>query len=109
MRAVQDTRATVAFDAVGGGTLASELIYAMEQAAASRLIFHSPFGSFERKHVYIYGHLDTSPTVLTHNNYGFASFPVPCAIADYHAAHAGAQGVPSFDRAYSAVAKRFSA
>jgi hypothetical protein len=52
-RAVQDTGATVAFDAVGEGTLASELIYAMEQAAASRLIFHSPFGSFERKHVYI--------------------------------------------------------
>jgi hypothetical protein len=49
VRAVQDTGATVAFDAVGEGTLASELIYAMEQAAASRLIFHSPFGSFERK------------------------------------------------------------
>ena len=68
--AIRETNAMVAFDAVGGGTLASELLSAMEAVAAERLPQYSLYGSFERKHVYQYGMLDRSPTQLTHEGYG---------------------------------------
>lgn len=68
--AIKETGATVAFDAIGGGTMASELLSAMETVATGRLENPSPFGSFEDKHVYIYGHLDRSPIVLADRDYG---------------------------------------
>lgn len=64
------TGATVAFDAIGGGTMASELLAAMEAAAAKRLPAYSPYGSSEMKRVYVYGLLDKSPTVLPRDGYG---------------------------------------
>jgi NADPH2:quinone reductase len=70
VRAIHATGATVAFDAVGGGTMAGDLLSAMEAAALSRLTHPSPFGSFEPKQVHVYGHLDTSPTVLNQDDYG---------------------------------------
>jgi NADPH:quinone reductase-like Zn-dependent oxidoreductase len=68
--AIRETGAMVAFDAVGGGTLASELLSAMETVAAERLPQYSLYGSHERKHVYQYGMLDRAPTQLMHEGYG---------------------------------------
>jgi threonine dehydrogenase-like Zn-dependent dehydrogenase len=69
-RAVAETGATVAFDAIGGGTMASELLVAMEAAAAARMPAYSPYGSSQMKRVYVYGLLDKGPTVLPRNAYG---------------------------------------
>jgi NADPH2:quinone reductase len=62
--AVAATGATLAFDAVGGGTLTSELLIAMEAAAARRQPGFRRYGTSIHKQVYIYGSLDPSPTVL---------------------------------------------
>ena len=70
LAAVTATGATVAFEAIGGGAIAGELLSAMEAAAVARSRHPSPFGSFQRKHVYVYGHLDDSPTVLQHGDFG---------------------------------------
>jgi NADPH:quinone reductase-like Zn-dependent oxidoreductase len=70
IRAVRETGAMVAFDAVGGGTIAGRLLAAMEAAAASRMGHYSPYGSTERKQVYVYGHLDPAPIEVTHESYG---------------------------------------
>ena len=65
--AVASTGATVAFDAIGGGTLASQLFSAMEAAAAAKLREYTRYGSDVLKQVYIYGSLDTGPTILQRN------------------------------------------
>ena len=67
------TSATLAFDATGGGKLASQILSAMEAAATATATAgeYSRYGSTVRKQVYIYGGLDPSPTVLT-RNFGFA-------------------------------------
>jgi NADPH:quinone reductase-like Zn-dependent oxidoreductase len=70
--AVKATGATVAFDAVGGGGLVAELLLAMENGALSRMSQYSPYGSMEKKQVYIYGHLDSSPATLFHGSYGMS-------------------------------------
>lgn len=69
-KAVAETGARVAFDAIGGGTIASQLLAAMEAAAAGRMEAFSPYGSQEMKRVYVYGLLDRSPTVLPRDRYG---------------------------------------
>jgi len=61
--AIEATGARLGFDAIGGGTLAGQILTAME-AAASRGAAYSVYGSNERKKVYIYGALDLSPTIL---------------------------------------------
>ena len=66
-----DTGATLAFDATGGGKLASTILTAMEGAAARTPGAYSIYGSTHHKQVYLYGALDTSPTVLT-RGYGMA-------------------------------------
>ena len=68
--AITATGAMIAFDAIGGGEMASELLQAFEDVAVSRLPAFSPYGSHEAKQVYIYGHLDPSPTLLAHEDYG---------------------------------------
>lgn len=68
--AIAATGARVAFDAIGGGAMVGELHRAMEDAAVARMEFYSPYGSPELKQVYIYGLLDTSPTVLDAADYG---------------------------------------
>jgi len=65
--AVASTGATIAFDAIGGGTLASQLFSAMEAAAAAKLREYTRYGSDVLKQVYIYGSLDTGPTILQRN------------------------------------------
>jgi len=71
VEALKTTSATMAFDATGGGTLASQILDGMEQAARSTSSEYSRYGSSVHKQVYIYGALDTSPTVLT-RNFGMA-------------------------------------
>lgn len=69
--AIHATGATLAFDATGGGTLASTILSAMEAAAARTPGAYSIYGSIKHKQVYLYGGLDTSATTLT-RGYGMA-------------------------------------
>ncbi|NNE57053.1 MAG: NADH oxidase [Hellea sp.] len=69
--AIHETGATLGFDATGGGKLASDILTAMEQAAARTPGAYSIYGSIAHKQVYLYGGLDTSPTLLT-RGYGMA-------------------------------------
>ncbi len=68
--ALTETGATLAFDATGGGRLASQILSCME-ASASAAGSYSRYGSAVHKQVYIYGGLDRGPTELT-RNYGMA-------------------------------------
>ena len=69
--AIHATGATLAFDATGGGTLASTILSAMEAAAARTPGAYSIYGSVKHKQVYLYGGLDTSATTLN-RGYGMA-------------------------------------
>jgi NADPH:quinone reductase-like Zn-dependent oxidoreductase len=69
--AIHATGATLAFDATGGGGLASQILTAMEGAAARTPGAYSIYGSIKHKQVYLYGGLDVSPTTLS-RGYGMA-------------------------------------
>lgn len=69
--AIHATGATLGFDATGGGMLASNILSCMEAAAARTPGAYSVYGSVKHKQVYLYGGLDTSPTVLN-RGYGMA-------------------------------------
>ena len=71
VEALKATSATIAFDATGGGTLASQILSGMEQAANATAKEYSRYGSTVHKQVYIYGGLDTRPTTLT-RDFGMA-------------------------------------
>jgi len=62
--ALADTGATIAFDAIGGGRLAGQILTAMEAVAVVKMKEFSRYGSTTYKQVYIYGVLDTGPTEL---------------------------------------------
>ncbi len=62
--ALTETGATLAFDALGGGRLGSDILAAMEAAAMANASGFNPYGSTVHKQLYIYGGLDTSPTEL---------------------------------------------
>ena len=62
--ALAETGATLAFDAIGGGKLAGQILTAMEIAANRTAKEYSRYGSTVHKQVYIYGRLDTRPTEL---------------------------------------------
>jgi len=62
------TGATLAFDAIGGGRLVSQILTGMEVAANKTAAEYSRYGSTVHKQAYIYGGLDTGPTTL---NRGF--------------------------------------
>lgn len=64
VKALAATKATIAFDAIGGGELAGKILIAMEAAANLNATEYSRYGSATHKQVYIYGRLDVSPTVL---------------------------------------------
>jgi NADPH:quinone reductase len=70
-KALTETGATIAFDAIGGGKLASQILTCMEAAAAAKMTEYSRYGSNTFKQVYIYGGLDRGPTELT-RSFGFA-------------------------------------
>jgi NADPH2:quinone reductase len=63
--ALAATGATVAFDAVGGGKLAGQILTAMEAAINRTAKEYSRYGSTTHKQVYIYGGLDRGPTEFT--------------------------------------------
>ncbi len=63
--ALVETGATIAFDAIGGGKLASQILTAMEIAANKTAKEYSRYGSNVFKQVYIYGSLNTGPTELS--------------------------------------------
>ena len=65
------TGATLAFDAIGGGKLAGQILTAMEIAANRTAKEYSRYGSTTHKQVYIYGGLDRSPTEFN-RNFGMA-------------------------------------
>ena len=62
--ALVETGATIAFDAIGGGRLAGQILSCMEAAANRTAKEYSRYGSTTFKQVYIYGGLDTRPTEL---------------------------------------------
>jgi NADPH:quinone reductase-like Zn-dependent oxidoreductase len=70
--ALVETDATIAFDAIGGGRLAGQILGAME-AAVNKSGKHpySRYGSSVHKQVYIYGGLDTRPTEIV-RSFGMA-------------------------------------
>jgi len=69
--ALAKTGATIAFDAVGGGKLASQILSGMEAAINRNAKEYSRYGSAVHKQVYLYGMLDTGPTELV-RNFGMA-------------------------------------
>jgi NADPH:quinone reductase-like Zn-dependent oxidoreductase len=62
--ALAATGATLAFDAIGGGKLAGQILTGMEAAANRTAKVYSRYGSTVHKQVYIYGGLNTGPTEL---------------------------------------------
>ena len=60
--AIAATGATLAFDAIGGGKLAGQILSAMEIAVNRNAKVYSRYGSTVHKQVYIYGGLDMGPT-----------------------------------------------
>jgi NADPH:quinone reductase len=69
--ALKATGATLAFDAIGGGRMASQILTCMEAACNATATGYSRYGSTVYKQVYIYGSLDQRPTELI-RNYGTA-------------------------------------
>lgn len=63
--AVGETGATLAFDAVGGGPLAGQILGAMEAALLAKKRPTGSYGSPVYKQAYIYGRLDMSPAPIT--------------------------------------------
>merc|ERR1711991_960246 len=71
---IQETGATLAFDATGGGNegkLAGQILSAMERAILSSIEEFQIYGSDIHKQVYVYGGLERSPTILN-RTYGMS-------------------------------------
>jgi NADPH:quinone reductase-like Zn-dependent oxidoreductase len=62
--ALAETGATIAFDAIGGGKLAGQILTCMEAAINKTAKVYSRYGSNVHKQVYIYGSLDPRPVEL---------------------------------------------
>jgi len=69
--ALVETGATLAFDATGGGKLASQILAGMEAALSRQASGFNRYGSETHKQVYIYGGLERSQTLLD-RTYGMA-------------------------------------
>ena len=63
-KAIDETGATLAFDAIGGGEIVSDILTAMEQSGSKDAVGFNTYGSEANKQVYIYGGLDFSPSTL---------------------------------------------
>lgn len=70
-QALVATGATIAFDAIGGGKLAGQILGCMEAALNRTAKEYSRYGSTTHKQVYIYGGLDLRPTEFN-RNFGMA-------------------------------------
>jgi NADPH:quinone reductase len=62
--ALVETGATIAFDAIGGGKLAGDILNCMEAAINKTAREYSRYGSNVHKQVYVYGGLDVRPIEL---------------------------------------------
>lgn len=69
--ALAATGATIAFDAIGGGRLAGQILNGMEAAASRTAKEYSRYGTSVFKQVYVYGSLDPSPTEFS-RSFGMA-------------------------------------
>ena len=69
--AIDQTGATLGFDATGGGNLANDILSAMEAVLTKDVKGLNTYGSLQHKQVYLYGGLDISPTSLQ-RNYGMS-------------------------------------
>ncbi|MGE0310085.1 MAG: zinc-binding dehydrogenase [Lautropia sp.] len=66
--AIAATGATIGFDAIGGGTMAWQILSAMESAALrGQPSTYSRYGSDVFKQVYLYGSLEPGPVTLRRN------------------------------------------
>jgi len=72
IEALAATGATIAFDAVGGGDLASRIIEAMEAVAVGNATGYNRYGSGVHKQAYIYGTLDPGPTIIHRVGYSWS-------------------------------------
>jgi NADPH:quinone reductase-like Zn-dependent oxidoreductase len=66
-QALVETGATIAFDAIGGGKLASQILTGMEMALNKTATAYSRYGSTTHKQVYVYGGLNTGPIEIVRN------------------------------------------
>ncbi|KGP01904.1 zinc-binding dehydrogenase [Alcaligenes sp. A-TC2] len=71
IQAITATGATLAFDATGGGTLAGQILGAMESVLSRAGGQYSRYGSTTHKQVYLYGGLESGPTRFE-RNFGMA-------------------------------------
>jgi NADPH:quinone reductase-like Zn-dependent oxidoreductase len=62
--ALTESGATLAFDAIGGGRLAGQILTCMEAAINKNAKVYSRYGSNVHKQIYIYGSLDPRPVEL---------------------------------------------
>lgn len=70
-QAIAATGATLSFDAIGGGEMTSTILNAMEAVAARSMTSYDRYGSSVLKQGYIYGALDSGPSVLR-RGFGFS-------------------------------------
>ncbi len=63
--ALFETKATIGFDAIGGGSLVNKILSSMEAAINRTASGYSRYGSPVHKQVYIYGGLDPRATEIT--------------------------------------------
>jgi len=70
-QAITATGATLSFDAIGGGEMTSIVLTAMETVAQGKMESYDRYGSAVLKQGYIYGVLDTGPTILR-RGFGFS-------------------------------------
>lgn len=68
--AIAATGATLSFDAIGGGETTSTILNAMETVAQRDMTSYDRYGSGVLKQGYIYGALDTGPSILR-RGFGF--------------------------------------
>ncbi len=71
IEAFSATGATLAFDAIGGGKFAGQILMCMEAALVSKATQYSRYGSTTHKQVYVYGGLGQGPIELN-RNFGMA-------------------------------------
>jgi NADPH2:quinone reductase len=71
IEALAATGATIAFDAIGGGKLAGQILTCMEAAISRKATQYSRYGSATHKQVYVYGGLGQGPIELN-RNFGMA-------------------------------------
>jgi NADPH2:quinone reductase len=71
IEALTATGATLAFDAIGGGKLAGQILMCMEAALLKKATQYSRYGSATHKQIYVYGGLGQGPIELN-RNFGMA-------------------------------------